>query len=44
MLTITTAFVFLANSLNFIIKKYLKQEVDHDLSLCVVERSPVASL
>ena len=25
---------------NFIITKYLKQEVDDDLSLCVVERSP----
>ena len=31
---------FLQNLLNFIITKYLKQEVDDDLSLCVVERSP----
>ena len=35
---------FLQNLLNFIITKYLKQEVDDDLSLCVVERSPVTSL
>ena len=31
---------FLQNFLNFIITKYLKQEVDDNLSLCVVERSP----
>ena len=31
---------FLQNFLNFAITKYLKQEVDDDLSLCVVERSP----
>ena len=31
---------FLQIFLNFIITKYLKQEVDDDLSLCVVERSP----
>ena len=31
---------FLQNLLNFVITKYLKQEVDNDLSLCVVERSP----
>ena len=30
---------FLQNLLNFIITKYFKQEVDDDLSLCVVERS-----
>ena len=28
------------NSLNFIITKYLKQEVNDKLSLCMVERSP----
>ena len=31
---------FLQKFLNFIITKYLKQEVDDNLSLCVVERSP----
>ena len=31
---------FLQNLLNFIITKYLKQEVDDDLSLCVVECCP----
>ena len=31
---------FLQNLLNFIITKYLKQEVDDDLSICVDERSP----
>ena len=31
---------FLQNLLNFIIAKYLKQEVDDDLSACVDERSP----
>ena len=31
---------FLLNLLNFIISKYLKQEVDDDLSLCVDEGSP----
>ena len=31
---------FLQNLLNFIIIKYLKQEVDDDLSVCVDERSP----
>ena len=31
---------FLQNLLNFIIAKYLKQEVDGDLSACVDERSP----
>ena len=31
---------FLQNFLNFVITKYLKQEVNDDLSLCVVERSP----
>ena len=31
---------FLKNLLNFIITKYLKQEVDDDLSGCVDERSP----
>ena len=31
---------FLQNLLNFIITKYLKQEVDDDLSVCVDERSP----
>ena len=30
---------FLLNLLNFIISKYLKQEVDDDLSLCVDEGS-----
>ena len=30
---------FLQNLLNFIITKYFKQEVDDDLSLCVVESS-----
>ena len=31
---------FFQNFLNFIITKYLKQEVNDDLSLCMVERSP----
>ena len=36
-----TAFLsFLQNLLNFIITKYLKQEVDHDLSIRMDERSP----
>ena len=30
---------FLQNLLNFVITKYLKQEVDDDLSACVDERS-----
>ena len=30
---------FLQNLLNFIITKYLKQEVDDDLNVCVYERS-----
>ena len=39
MATTTKAFV-LQNLLNFIIAKYLKQEADDDLSVCVDERSP----
>ena len=35
--SLTRAFVSLAK---FIIPKYLKQEVDDDLSVCVDERSP----
>ena len=37
---------FLQNLLNFIITKYLKQDINEDLSVCVDERSvaPVASL
>ena len=31
---------FLQNLLNFIITKYLKQEVTGDLSICVNKRSP----
>ena len=31
---------FLQNFLNFIITRYFKQEVDDDLSLCVVKGSP----
>ena len=31
---------FLQNLLNFTVTKYLKQEVDDDLSVCVDERSP----
>ena len=31
---------FLQNLLNFIITKYLKQEVNDDLSVCVDESSP----
>ena len=31
---------FLQNLMNFIITKYLKQEVDDNLSLCMVEGSP----
>ena len=31
---------FLQNFLNFVFTKYLKQEVNDDLSLGVVERSP----
>ena len=39
--TTTRAFVCHLH-LNVIIKKYLKQEVDDDLKLCVDERSPCA--
>ena len=38
--TTTREFVFLADLLNFIITKYLKQEVDDNFSLRVDERSP----
>ena len=38
--TNTRAFTFLANLLNFIITKYLKQEFDDDLSVCMDKRSP----
>ena len=31
---------FLQNLLNFIITKYLKQEVDSDLSVCLDKRNP----
>ena len=31
---------FLQDLLNFIITKYLKQEVNDDLSICMDERSP----
>ena len=31
---------FLQNFLNFVITKYLKQEFDDGLSLCMTERSP----
>ena len=31
---------FLQSLLNFIMTKYLKQEVDDDLSLCIDERNP----
>ena len=31
---------FLQNLLNFIITKYLKQEVDDDLSICMDDYSP----
>ena len=31
---------FLQNLLNFIITKYLKQEINEELSVCVDERSP----
>ena len=31
---------FLQNLLNFIITKYLKLDIDDDLSVCVDERSP----
>ena len=31
---------FLQNLLNFVIAKYLKQQVDDDLSFCVDESSP----
>ena len=31
---------FLQNLINFIITKYLKQEVDDNLSVCMDERSP----
>ena len=34
---------FLQIFLNFIITKYLKQEVDDDLSICVTNVAPVAS-
>ena len=37
--TTLRAFVFLANLLNFIITKNLKQEVHDDLSICMNERS-----
>ena len=30
---------FLQNLLNFIVPKYLKQDIDDDLSVCVDERS-----
>ena len=40
MSTTTRAFVFLAKFLKFYYHKYLKQEVDDNLSLCVVEHSP----
>ena len=33
---------FLQNLLNFIITKYLKQQVKDDLKVCVDERSPCA--
>ena len=32
--------LFLQNLLNFIITKYLKQDIDGDLSICVDEPSP----
>ena len=35
---------FLQNLLNFIITKYLIQEVDDDLCICVDEGNPVTSL
>ena len=35
---------FLQNLLNFIIRKYLKQEVNDDLGICMDELVPVASL
>ena len=35
-----TVFAFLANFLNTVITKYLKQDVDDDLSICVDEHSP----
>ena len=35
---------FLQSLLNFIITKYLKQEVDDNLSVCVDERSPFSLL
>ena len=35
---------FLQNLLNFIVTKYLKQEVDDDLSFCLDECNPVTSL
>ena len=31
---------FLQNLLNFIITKYLKEEVDNDINVCVDEHSP----
>ena len=31
---------FLQNLLNFIITKYLKKDIDDNLSICVDERSP----
>ena len=31
---------FLQNLMNFIIKNYLKEEVDDDLSICIDELSP----
>ena len=38
--TTTRAFVFLAKFAEFYYHKYLKQEVDEDLSVCVGEHSP----
>ena len=35
---------FLQKMLNFIITKYLKQEVDDNLSICVDKHNPCASL
>ena len=38
--TIMTALVSLAKLLNFIITKYLKQEVNDDVTICMDECSP----
>ena len=38
--TSTRAFVFFAKFAEFFITKYLKQEVDEDLSVCMDEPSP----